>query len=77
MISQIHISSLKLSDSEINTHAFAENMHQAGISCAERIIADGKPHHFVSYGTNRDYCYIFDGTTGTYGTSTTGELYAK
>ena len=70
MINQIHISSLKLSDEEIKTHAFAQSMHQDGISCAERIIADGKTHYFISYGKVDKECWYrlnCYGLTGAYG----------
>ena len=67
MITQIHISSLKLSDEEINTHDFAQSIYENGISCTERIISDANPHHFVSYGANKNCWYTFDGTFGIYG----------
>ena len=67
IVNGIHGTALKLSDQEINLHEFVERMHQDNIRCAERIIADGKVYHFASYGTNKNFWYSFDGTTGKYG----------
>ena len=79
MVKGIHGITLELSDQEVNLHGFAENMHQAGISCAERIIADGMTHHFLSYGESKKDCwYKFDGTTGKYGDCNgVGGIYGK